>query len=372
VLRQGDQVKTLPSAQEAQVARIVTKDGELPQAIAGQAITVVLDREIDVSRGNVLCDADEPVAISDQFAVHLLWMANEELLPGRSYLMKMGAATAQASVTSLKYKVNVNTLEHVASKTLALNEIGVCNISLDKALPFASYAEDRSLGAFILIDRISNSTVGMGLIDFALRRATNIHWQSLDVSRESRALQKGQRPAVIWFTGLSGSGKSTIATALEKRLYSLGLHTYVLDGDNVRHGLNRDLGFTDADRVENIRRVAEVARLMADSGLIVLVSFISPFRSERQLARSLMNEGEFIEVFIDAPLDVCETRDPKGLYRKARRHEIENFTGIGSPYEAPEHAEVRIDSAKTSPEQAVEVLLDYLYTQGTTKPPVVK
>jgi bifunctional enzyme CysN/CysC len=372
VLRQGDQIKTLPSAQEAQVARIVTKDGELPQAIAGQAITVVLDREIDVSRGNVLCDADEPVAISDQFAVHLLWMANEELLPGRSYLMKMGAATAQASVTSLKYKVNVNTLEHVASKTLALNEIGVCNISLDKALPFASYAEDRSLGAFILIDRISNSTVGMGLIDFALRRATNIHWQSLDVSRESRALQKGQRPAVIWFTGLSGSGKSTIATALEKRLYSLGLHTYVLDGDNVRHGLNRDLGFTDADRVENIRRVAEVARLMADSGLIVLVSFISPFRSERQLARSLMNEGEFIEVFIDAPLDVCETRDPKGLYRKARRHEIENFTGIGSPYEAPEHAEVRIDSAKTSPEQAVEVLLDYLYTQGTTKPPVVK
>jgi bifunctional enzyme CysN/CysC len=369
ILGQGDRVKALPSAQEAQVTRIVTKDGELAQAVSGQAVTLVLDRDIDVSRGNVLCSADAPVSIADQFAVHLLWLAPEELLPGRFYLMKTGTNTAQASVTSLKYKINVNTLEHVASKTLTLNEIGVCNISLDKPVPFESYAENRDLGAFILIDRITNHTVGMGLIDFALRRATNIHWQSLDISREARALQKGQRPAVIWFTGLSGSGKSTIATALEKRLYSLGLHTYVLDGDNVRHGLNRDLGFTDADRVENIRRVAEVARLMADTGLIVLVSFISPFRSERRLARSLMNEGEFIEVFVDAPLDVCETRDPKGLYRKARRQEISNFTGIGSPYEPPENAEIRLDSARLSPEQAVEVMLEHLHERGMTKPP---
>ena len=367
VLSQGDHIKVLPSAQEAQVARIVTKDGDLAQAVSGQAITVVLDREIDISRGNVLCDADEPVGIADQFAAHVLWLAAEELLPGRFYLMKMGTSTAQAAVTSLKYKVNVNTLEHTASKTLALNEIGVCNISLDKAVPFEPYAENRGLGSFILIDRITNHTVGMGLIDFALRRATNIHWQSLEVSRQARIVHKGHSPAVIWFTGLSGSGKSTIATALEKRLHSLGLHTYVLDGDNVRHGLNRDLGFTDADRVENIRRVAEVARLMADAGLMVLVSFISPFRSERRLARSLMNDGEFIEVFVDAPLDVCELRDPKGLYRKARRQEISNFTGIGSPYEPPENAEVRIESDKMTPEEAVEVLLEYLRERGMTK-----
>jgi bifunctional enzyme CysN/CysC len=283
--------------------------------------------------------------------------------------MKTGTNIAQASVTSLKYKININTLEHTASKTLALNEIGICNMSLDKPVAFEPYADSRDLGAFILIDRLTNHTVGMGLIDYALRRATNIHWQSLDVSHEARALQKGQRPGVIWFTGLSGSGKSTIATGLEKRLYGLGLHTYVLDGDNVRHGLNRDLGFTDADRVENIRRVAEVARLMADAGLIVLVSFISPFRSERQLARSLMKEGEFIEVFVDAPLEVCEDRDPKGLYRKARRQEISNFTGIGSPYEPPEYPEIRLDSARLSPEQAVEVLLEFLHEQGMTKPP---
>jgi len=369
VVNQGDRIKVLPSAQEAQVIRLVTKDGDLAQAESGQTVTAVFDREIDISRGSVLCDADDPVVIADQFQVHLLWTATEELLPGRFYLMKSGANTAQVSVTSLKHKVNVNTLEHIASKTLALNEIGVCNVSLDKAIPFEPYTDSRDLGAFILIDRLTNRTVGMGLIDFALRRATNIHWQSLDVSHEARALQKGQRSAVIWFTGLSGSGKSTIATGLEKRLYSLGLHTYVLDGDNVRHGLNRDLGFTDADRVENIRRVAEVARLMADAGLIVLVSFISPFRSERQLARGLMKEGEFIEVFVDAPLDVCETRDPKGLYRKARRHEIENFTGIGSPYEPPVNPEIRLDSSKLSPERAVEALLEYLNEREMTKPP---
>jgi bifunctional enzyme CysN/CysC len=366
VVQEGGSIKVLPSSQEARVARIVTADGDLPQAARGEAVTITLDREIDVSRGDVLCDAGAPVAIADQFAVHLLWMAAEPLLPGRFYLLKTGTSTAQASVTALKYKVNVNTLEHTASRTLALNEIGVCNISLDHPIAFEPYAESRDLGAFILIDRITNQTAGLGLIDFALRRATNIHWQSLDVSREARAEQKGQRPAVIWFTGLSGAGKSTVAAALEKRLYSLGLHTYVLDGDNIRHGLNRDLGFTDADRVENIRRVAEVARLMADSGLIVLVSFISPFRSERQFARGLMNEGEFIEIFVDAPLAVCEARDPKGLYRKARRHEITNFTGIGSPYEPPDHPEVRLDSASLSPEEAVESVLDYLRARGMT------
>jgi len=368
-LKRGDRMKALPSGQEARVARIVTKDGDLDAAIAGQSITIALDHEIDVSRGNVLCDAEEPVAIADQFAAHLLWLASDELLPGRSYVMKIGANTAQASVTSLRHKIDINTLEHLAAKTLRLNEIGVCHISLDKEIPFEPYAESRDLGAFILIDRITNHTVGMGLLDYALRRATNIHWQSLEVSRKSHADQKGQSPAVIWFTGLSGSGKSTIAVALEKRLFSLGMHTYVLDGDNVRHGLNRDLGFTDADRVENIRRVAEVARLMADAGLIVLVSFISPFRSERRMARSLMQPGEFIEVFVDAPIEVCETRDPKGLYRKARRQEISNFTGIGSPYEPPEDPEVHIDSARMSATEAVDVLLEFLQARSATKSP---
>jgi bifunctional enzyme CysN/CysC len=315
----------------------------------------------------VICNGDAPVAIADQFVAHVLWMAQEELLPGRAYLMKIGTTTAQATITSLKHKVNVNTLEHTAGRTLHLNEIGVCNVSLDKSIAYEAYAEDRDLGGFILIDRITNQTVGMGLIDFALRRATNIHWQSLDVSRAARGQQKGQKAAVVWFTGLSGSGKSTIATALEKRLYSHGRHTYVLDGDNVRHGLNRDLGFTDADRVENIRRVAEVARLMADAGLLVIVSFISPFRSERQMARSLMGDGEFIEVFVDTPLELCEARDPKGLYRKARRQEIMNFTGIGSPYEAPENPEIRIETAALSVDQAVDSLLAYLETHGITK-----
>ena len=363
----GAPVKVLPSAQEAKVSRIVTQGGDLEGAICGQAVTLVLDREIDVSRGNVICDADAPVAISDQFEVHLLWMAQEQLLPGRGYLLKLGTSTAQATVSSLKYKVNVNTLEHTAAKTLHLNEIGVCNLSLDKPVAFEAYADNRELGSFILIDRITNQTIGMGMIDFALRRATNIHWQNLEVSREARAAQKHQKAAVIWFTGLSGSGKSTIASALEKRLYSLGRHTYVLDGDNVRHGLNRDLGFTDADRVENIRRVAEVARLMADAGLIVVVSFISPFRDEREMARDLMNEGEFIEVFVDTPLEICEVRDPKGLYRKARRQEIMNFTGISSPYEPPENPEIRLETANLTVDQAVLQLLAYLEAQGLTK-----
>jgi len=366
-VRAGERIKVMPSAQEASIARIVTKDGDLEAALSGQAVTVVLDREIDVSRGNVICSAESPVAISDQFEVHLLWMAQEELLPGRSYLLKLGTSTAQATVTSLKHKVNVNTLERTAAKTLQLNEIGLCNLALDKSLAFEAYADNRDLGSFILIDRITNQTIGMGMIAFALRRATNIHWQSLEVGRVERAAQKNQKPAVVWFTGLSGSGKSTIASALEKRLYSLGRHTYVLDGDNVRHGLNRDLGFTDADRVENIRRVAEVARLMADAGLIVLVSFISPFREEREMARSLMDDGEFIEVFVDTPIELCEVRDPKGLYRKARRQEIKNFTGISSPYEPPENPEIRLETAKLSVEEAVGQLLDFLEAREVPK-----
>jgi bifunctional enzyme CysN/CysC len=363
----GDRIKVLPSAQEAAVARVVTKDGDLHTGRRGQAVTVVLDREIDVSRGDVLCGAESPVAIADQFEVKLLWMAQEELLPGRTYLVKLGTSTAQATVTALKYKINVNTLEHTAARTLHLNEIGLCNISLDKPIAFEPYGESRDLGGFILIDRISNQTIGMGLIDFALRRSTNIHWQNLELNRAARASQKGQKPAVIWFTGLSGSGKSTIASAFEKRLYSLGRHTYVLDGDNVRHGLNRDLGFTDADRVENIRRVAEVARLMAEAGLLVLVSFISPFRSERRMARSLMADHEFIEVFVDTPLELCEARDPKGLYRKARRQEIRNFTGIDSPYEPPEHPEIRLETADLSVEQAVDRLIAHLEANGFTR-----
>lgn len=366
-VRPTDRIKVLPSAQEATITRIVTMDGDLESAVNGQAVTLVLDREIDVSRGDVICAADAPVAIADQFVAHLLWMSPDELLPGRSYLMKIGTSTAQATVTALKHKVSINTLEHSAAKTLHLNEIGVCNLSLDKSIAFEPYAESREAGSFILIDRITNQTIGMGLIDFALRRASNIHWQSLEVSRAARSSLKNQKGAVIWFTGLSGSGKSTIATALEKRLYSLGRHTYVLDGDNVRHGLNRDLGFTDADRVENIRRVAEVARLMVDAGLLVLVSFISPFRSERDGARGLLGEGEFLEVFVDAPLEVCEVRDPKGLYKKARRQELANFTGISSPYEAPEHPDVHLETANLSVEAAVEELVRILEAKGLTK-----
>lgn len=364
--RTSDRIKVLPSGQEATISRIVTQDGDLETAVDAQAVTLVLDREIDVSRGDVICAAGSPVSIADQFAVRVLWMAPEVLLPGRTYLMKAGAVTTQATVTALKHKISINTLEHNAAKTLQLNEIGLCNISLDKPIAFEPYAESRDLGSFILIDRITNQTIGMGLIDFALRRASNIHWQNLEVSRSARAAQKNQKAAVIWFTGLSGSGKSTIASALEKRLYSLGRHTYVLDGDNVRHGLNRDLGFTDADRIENIRRVAEVARLMVDAGLLVIVSFISPFRSEREAARNLMGEGEFLEVFVDAPLDVCEARDPKGLYKKARRQELMNFTGIGSPYEAPENPDAHLDTARLSVEAAVDKLLSLLEAKGLT------
>jgi bifunctional enzyme CysN/CysC len=365
----GDPIKILPSGKEALISRILVGDRESTSAQSGEAVTVVLDRDVDAGRGTLFCDCDNPAGVADQFAVHLLWMSAEPMMPGRLYLMKAGTNTISVSITSLKHRVNVNTLERLAARTLELNEIAVCNVSLDRPIPFAPYAECRALGSFILIDRISNETVGLGLIDFALHRASNIQWQPLAVGREARALQKRQRPCVLWFTGLSGSGKSTIANALEALLFQRGMHSYVLDGDNVRHGLNRDLGFTTADRVENIRRVAEVASLMADAGLVVLVSFISPFRSERGLARELMRPGEFVEVFVDAPLTVCEARDPKGLYRMARQGQIANFTGLDSPYEPPENPEIRLDTSVLTIEQTVAGLVDYLERGGKLRSP---
>ncbi len=364
VVRVGDALRALPSGRQSRVARIVTHDGDLEQAVAGQSITLTLTDEIDVSRGDVLAAAEAPPAVADQFQSTIIWMHEEPMLPGRPYLLKIGTRTVTGSITAPKYKVNVNTLEHLAAKQLELNEIGVCNISLDRPIAFDPYAENREMGGFILIDKLSNDTVGAGLLSFALRRAENIHWQALDVNKQARSALKGQRACVLWFTGLSGAGKSTVANLVEKRLHALGRHTYTLDGDNVRHGLNKDLGFTDADRVENIRRVAEVSKLMVDAGLIVLVSFISPFRSERRLARELMQQGEFFEVFVDTPLEEAEKRDPKGLYKKARRGELKNFTGIDSPYEPPEHPEIHLRTALFSPEQAAEEILTVLRDAG--------
>lgn len=360
VVKPGDRLRVLPSGKESKVARIVTFDGDLQEAVADQSVTIVLEDEIDVSRGNVLARADAPPGVADQFEVTVIWMAEEPLLPGRQYWIKIGPKMAVGTVTHLKHKTNVNTMEKLAAKTLELNEIGVANLSLDQAIAFDPYTDNHDMGAFILIDRLTNGTVGAGLIHFALRRAQNIHWQAIEVNKEAHAAIKSQRACILWFTGLSGAGKSTIANLVEKRLYSMGHHTFLLDGDNVRHGLNRDLGFTDADRVENIRRVAEVAKLMVDAGLIVLVSFISPFKSERRMARGLVQEGEFIEVFVDAPLAVAESRDPKGLYKKARLGQIKHFTGIDSEYEAPENPEVRIDTTQMSAEQAAERIVRYL------------
>ncbi|MBP7648762.1 MAG: sulfate adenylyltransferase subunit CysN [Phenylobacterium sp.] len=360
VIKPGDRIKALPSGRESTVERIVTFNGDLPQAVAGQSVTLTLATEIDISRGDVISIAGSPPPVADQFEATLVWMDDEAMLPGRPYLLKIGARTVGASITEPKYKVNVNTMEHLAAKRLELNEIGVCNLSLDAAIAFDPYAENRDLGGFILIDRISNRTVAAGMIHFALRRSQNVHWQALDVDKAARAALKGQRGRVVWLTGLSGSGKSTIANLVEKKLHANGRHTYILDGDNVRHGLNRDLGFTDEDRVENIRRVAEVSRLMVDAGLIVLVSFISPFRAERRLARDLQAEGDFVEVYIDTPLAVAEARDVKGLYKKARAGELKNFTGIDSPYEAPEAPEIRIDTTKTSPTEAAEQITAWL------------
>ncbi len=363
-VKPGDRLRVLPSGRESTVVRLVTHDGDLEQAVAGQSITVTLADEVDVSRGDVLVAANSPASVADQFRASVVWMSDEHLLPGRPYLMKIGAKTVSATVTDIRYRVNVNTLEHTAAKTLELNEIGICNLSLDRPVVFDPYTENHDMGAFILIDRISNNTVGAGMMEFALRRSQNVHWQAVDIDKQARAGLKGQKACVLWFTGLSGSGKSTIANILEKKLFASGRHTYLLDGDNVRHGLNKDLGFTDIDRVENIRRVAEVARLMADAGLITLVSFISPFRAERRLARALLEEGEFIEIHIDAPLAVAEKRDPKGLYHKARHGEIKNFTGIDSPYEPPENPEIHIDTTELSAEDAADLVVTRLGELG--------
>jgi bifunctional enzyme CysN/CysC len=356
----GDAVKVMPSARTSRIARVVTADGDLERAIAGQSVTLTLDDEVDVSRGDVIARADAAPAVSDQFQTTIIWMDEEPLLPGRAYFMKIGTAIVSASITELQYKVDINTLEHIAAKQLSLNEVGVCNVATDRAVAFDAYTENRSTGGFILIDKFSNHTVGAGMIRFGLRRADNLHWQAVDVLKHARAAAKRQRPCVLWFTGLSGAGKSTIANLVEKRLHVLGRHTYLLDGDNVRHGLNKDLGFTDADRVENIRRIGEVAKLMVDAGLIVLVSFISPFRAERRMARELVEPGEFIEIFVDTPLAEAERRDVKGLYRKARRGELPHFTGVDSPYEEPENPEIRIDTTAVSPELASERIVRYL------------
>ena len=353
----GDEVAVLPSGRRSTVARIVTADGDLVQAGDGQAITLTLADEVDASRGDVIAAASDPPEVADQFAAHLLWMGDERLLPGRPYLLKLGTQTVGASVTEIKHKVDVNTQEHLAAKHLELNEVAYCNLHLDQPVAFEPYARNRALGAFILIDRQSNATVAAGTLDFALRRAGNIHWQHLDVDRAARARIKHQQPRCLWFTGLSGAGKSTIANLVEKKLLASGQHTYLLDGDNVRHGLNKDLGFTDEDRVENIRRVAEVAKLMTDAGLIVLVSFISPFRAEREMARALFDEGEFLEVFVDTPLAEAERRDVKGLYAKARRGELRNFTGIDSPYEAPETPELHLMASESSPVELAEQVI---------------
>jgi len=363
-IKPGDRVKSIPSGTESTVARIVTHDGDLELAHAGQSVTITLNDEIDVSRGDVLVNADDPCGVADQFQAHILWMSDKEMMPGRPYIMKIGAREATVTPTDLRHKVNVNTLAKEASKTLALNEIGVCNVSIDRDIAFDAYTKNRSTGGFIMIDRMTNNTVGLGLINFALRRASNIHWEAMDIDKSARAASKSQKPVILWFTGLSGAGKSTVANLVEKQLHARGNHTIILDGDNVRHGLNRDLGFTEADRVENVRRVSEVSKLMLDAGLITLSSFISPFRSERKMARSRVEDGEFCEIFVDTPLEIAEARDAKGLYKKARAGEIKNFTGIDSPYEAPESPEIHLEMADLSAEDAAGIIVEWLERNG--------
>jgi bifunctional enzyme CysN/CysC len=359
-IRPGDQVRSLPSGVRTVVKEVIRGFAAVDEAVTGESVTLTLADEIDVSRGNVLTASDAPPESADQFEAKLLWMGEHALMPGRAYLMKLHAKEVSATITEIKFSEDVNTGAHLAAKTLQLNEIGIVNISTSQPVVFEPYSTSRTLGGFILVDKLTFDTVGAGMIDFALRRASNIHWQALEIGRSARAAIKAQQPRCIWFTGLSGSGKSTIANLLEKRLHADGRHTYLLDGDNVRHGLNRDLGFTEADRVENIRRVAEVAKLMVDAGLIVLVSFISPFRAERRMARGLFGPPEFVEIFVDTPIEECERRDPKGLYAKARRGELRNFTGIDSEYEPPEACEIRLQTSGLAPEDAVERILQYL------------
>ena len=356
----GDKIRVLPSGTESTVARIVTYDGDLELAGAGRSVTLTLTDEIDISRGDIITSADSPCSSADQFQARILWMNDSAMMPGRQYLFKSNSQTSPMTLGRLKHRIDVNTLEELPAKVLDMNEIGVCNISLSSRIAFDAYDDDPVMGGFVIVDRMTNNTVGMGLIDFALRRADNIHWQSMDVTKQSRAEQKSQRPRLIWFTGLSGSGKSSIANILEKKLQAMGRHTITLDGDNIRHGLNRDLGFTKADRVENIRRVGETSKLMVEAGLICISSFISPFASEREMVRAMLDEGEFVEVFVDTPLEVCEQRDVKGLYAKARAGELPNFTGISSPYEAPQDPEIRIDTTALSAEEAAEQIIDYL------------
>lgn len=364
VIRVGDAIRVQPSGRTSVVARIVMGASDLEQAVAGQSITLTLADEIDISRGDVISIADSPAETADQFEASLVWMHEEAMLPGRRYLMKIGTNTVSVQVSDIKHQININTLELLPAKTLELNAIGVCNLALDRVIAFDAYADNQDTGGFILIDRLTNNTVGAGMLNFALRRSQNIHMQHLDINKDVRAQAKNQKPCVLWFTGLSGSGKSTIANLVEQKLYALGQHTYLLDGDNIRHGLNRDLGFTDADRVENIRRVAEVSKLMVDAGLIVLSAFISPFCAERRMARDLMAEDEFIEIFVDTPLSVAEERDVKGLYKKARRGELKNFTGIDSAYEIPKTPEMHINTTKINAEEAAEEIIKELRTRG--------
>ncbi|MEC8197950.1 MAG: sulfate adenylyltransferase subunit CysN [Pseudomonadota bacterium] len=359
-----DEIVVVPSFRKTKVDRIVTMDADRVSAQAGDAITLTFTDEVDAQRGDVIAPSAEPPDSSDQFRVQLLWMDQEPMLPGRNYEIKIGTQTTRAVISDLRYTINVNTAEQVAARTMNANEIGVCNISLQRTVAFDPYESNKQTGAFILIDRYTKQTVAAGRLEYGLRRATNITRQEFNVDKSARAQLKSQKPCVLWFTGLSGSGKSTIANRVESELHALGHHTYILDGDNVRHGLNKDLGFTDADRVENIRRISEVSRLFADAGLIVLVSFISPFRSEREMARSLLEAGEFVEIFIDTPLDICEQRDPKGLYVKARAGEIANFTGIDSNYEAPIDPELRLDTTKLSVDASKSEIIEYLRNKG--------
>ena len=356
----GDKIRVLPTGTQSTIARIVTYDGDLELAGAGRSITLTLTDEIDISRGDIIASADSPCSTADQFQARILWMDDSAMAPGRQYMFKSNSQTTSMTLGKLKHRIDVNTLEELPAKELDMNEIGVCNISLSSRIAFDPYNSDPVMGGFVIVDRMTNNTVGMGLIDYALRRSDNIHWQSMDVTKQSRAEQKGQRPRLVWFTGLSGSGKSSIANILEKKLQAMGRHTITLDGDNIRHGLNRDLGFTKADRVENIRRVGETSKLMVEAGLICISSFISPFASERDTIREMLAEGEFVEVFVDTPLEVCEERDVKGLYAKARAGDLPNFTGISSPFEAPQNPEVRIDTTQMSAEEAAEKIIDYL------------
>lgn len=356
----GDAIRVLPSGKTSTISKIVTLGGELNEAVAGQSVTLCFEDEIDCSRGDVIATADNPPEVSDQFESTIVWMADDALIPGRAYWLKLGTQMVSATVQAPKYTVNVNTMEHMAAKTLELNAIGVAEISTDKPVVFEPYANNHTLGGFILIDKISNATVAAGMLHFSLRRAQNVHWQATDIGREAHATLKNQKPKILWFTGLSGSGKSTIANEVEKTLNLMNRHTFLLDGDNVRHGLNKDLGFTETDRIENIRRVGEVAKLMADAGLIVLTAFISPFRAERDMVRAMLPEGEFVEIFVETPLEVAEARDVKGLYKKARTGQLKNFTGIDSPYEAPDNPDIRVNTVEMTPAEAAEHIIRQL------------